>query len=390
MSGNFYQLLSESHAIEDVFDESCSALVPNDWVLIITDVVKSTEAIERGQYKDVNTAGGLAVMAMANVLNSLDFPFVFGGDGVTMLIPNEFEQTARQVLLDTQTKIQQVFELQLRVGIVPMQVLFNQGLPLRVAKLRLSPYYVQAIIEGEGLEMAEFWIKSASTNSPFLIKPEPDLMEADFSGFTCRWQDVVSEKGEIVSLIVKFRAVETKARQQVLSDLLRFLTACYGDETQCHPIQTKQMRKGRLNTLLREIRIRSTGRTWLTRLELVLKISLEIAFMRTVQFLRLPVRVHWIDLLHIDELNVISSDFRKFDGSLKMVMSGNETSRLQLMNYLEQQYQQGQLYYGLHVSNRAVLTCLMHIKSCGEVHFVDGADGGYAMAAKQLKQQLRA
>ena len=31
----------------------------------------------------------------------------------------------------------------------------------------------------------------------------------------------------------------------------------------------------------------------------------------------------------------------------------------------------------------------MHISnSGGEVHFVDAADGGYAMAAKQLKKQL--
>jgi hypothetical protein len=35
------------------------------------------------------------------------------------------------------------------------------------------------------------------------------------------------------------------------------------------------------------------------------------------------------------------------------------------------------------------MTCMVHSASSGEVHFVDGADGGYAMAAKMLKAKLR-
>ena len=52
-------------------------------------------------------------------------------------------------------------------------------------------------------------------------------------------------------------------------------------------------------------------------------------------------------------------------------------------------HETGDLFYGVHVSDRALTTCLMHEGTVREVHFVDAADGGYALAAKQLKRQLR-
>jgi hypothetical protein len=44
--------------------------------------------------------------------------------------------------------------------------------------------------------------------------------------------------------------------------------------------------------------------------------------------------------------------------------------------------------YGVHVSRHALMTCLVFDRFGKQVHFVDGANGGYALAAKQLKQQL--
>jgi hypothetical protein len=36
------------------------------------------------------------------------------------------------------------------------------------------------------------------------------------------------------------------------------------------------------------------------------------------------------------------------------------------------------------------MTCyVQNLSDTAHIHFVDGGDGGYAMAAKQLKQQLR-
>ncbi|MBN2605844.1 MAG: DUF3095 family protein, partial [Thiotrichales bacterium] len=53
------------------------------------------------------------------------------------------------------------------------------------------------------------------------------------------------------------------------------------------------------------------------------------------------------------------------------------------------QYQAGILFYGCHQTNAAVITCLIEKTGTDHVHFVDAADGGYAMAAKQLKTQIK-
>ncbi|GAB4422788.1 MAG: hypothetical protein OHK0011_02130 [Turneriella sp.] len=86
--------------------------------------------------------------------------------------------------------------------------------------------------------------------------------------------------------------------------------------------------------------------------------------------------------------NVISSDYKKFDGMLKMVISGSPAARAGLVRELDRLKAENKLQYGIHVSDRALLTCLLHADSAQEVHFVDAADGGYALAAKMLKEQL--
>jgi hypothetical protein len=86
---------------------------------------------------------------------------------------------------------------------------------------------------------------------------------------------------------------------------------------------------------------------------------------------------------------VTNTDFRKFDGNLRMVISGNAVQRNSLEQFLKKQYQKGQLNYGLHISDRAIMTCVISDYNLHHIHFVDGADGGYAMAAKTLKKQLK-
>ena len=92
---------------------------------------------------------------------------------------------------------------------------------------------------------------------------------------------------------------------------------------------------------------------------------------------------------YIDEL-VENSDFRKFDGVLRMVMDGTEAQYQRLRAYLEAQRREGRLAYGMHRSREALLTCIVFSYNGNHVHFVDGSDGGYAIAARELKAQLKA
>ena len=54
---------------------------------------------------------------------------------------------------------------------------------------------------------------------------------------------------------------------------------------------------------------------------------------------------------------------------------------------LKKRFELGQITYGIHESSQALMTCLVFSLAGNHVHLIDGADGGYALAAKQMKQQ---
>jgi spermidine synthase len=57
-----------------------------------------------------------------------------------------------------------------------------------------------------------------------------------------------------------------------------------------------------------------------------------------------------------------------------------------LRDYLDRRADKGELTYGLHISDHAVMTCLVASADDNQhVHFIDGGDGGYTRAATQLK-----
>jgi hypothetical protein len=86
-----------------------------------------------------------------------------------------------------------------------------------------------------------------------------------------------------------------------------------------------------------------------------------------------------------------NTDFRKFDDTLKMVVDCSNQQMADILHYLEELKAKGQVFYGMHTSSEALMTCLVWSPSNNQhVHFIDGSDGGYAMAAIQLKAQMKA
>jgi hypothetical protein len=69
--------------------------------------------------------------------------------------------------------------------------------------------------------------------------------------------------------------------------------------------------------------------------------------------------------------------------------SSEQITRIQAL--LEELHRSGIIYYGLHISDYAIMTCLVGSISEGDhIHFIDGGDGGYSLAAMSLKQQISA
>ena len=81
-----------------------------------------------------------------------------------------------------------------------------------------------------------------------------------------------------------------------------------------------------------------------------------------------------------------NADFRKFDDGLKMTLDCDAPTQERIESILRKAADRGLIRFGLHAQDEALMTCL--VPSASEnthMHFVDGAAGGYARAAEQLK-----
>lgn len=83
-----------------------------------------------------------------------------------------------------------------------------------------------------------------------------------------------------------------------------------------------------------------------------------------------------------------NTDVRKFVDVFRQILAGNETQRAALTAWLDERYTRGDLVYGLHVTDRAHMTCLVFDYAGRHLHFIDGADGGLFLAAKAFKERL--
>ena len=62
---------------------------------------------------------------------------------------------------------------------------------------------------------------------------------------------------------------------------------------------------------------------------------------------------------------------------------------MELEKYLEVQYREGALVYGMHAAPTALLTCLIFSYNGAHMHLVDGGNGGYALAAAAMKDRMK-
>lgn len=383
MSQDFYRNLPVMQDFNEIFDARFYREVPPGWLVVITDVKGSTKAIEQGHYKDVNSAGSLAAIAIANILGHMDFPFVFGGDGMTCLIPPEALGKVQPVLAGLEDRVLAAFGLKLRTGVIPVESLYSLGGTLRCARLRVSPQYTQAVLDGTALDLAEEMLKSRSSDvDETSQKEEPDLR-----GYSCRWKDFPSPQEETLALILRLRIPDWQYSRWILEEICRKV----GAPEVHHPLRLEDSRPRWTSAELRsETAVFGAGKGWAARFLLGLSIRLQILLVTLMGITGLPLRLGGKIIRDSARDNISSSDYRKFDGNLKMILAVTRNTREDLVHFLEEERRKGRIYYGIHVSNRAILTCLMKSETGQEVHFVDAADGGYALAAKKLKAQMKA
>ncbi len=384
---NFYRDLPALNSFLDVTRLENFTSVPEDWYIVITDVRGSTSAIEAGYYREVNLLGACSITSVLNLAQTIDIPFVFGGDGATILIPPSLLTSAQKALVGLQSLAANSFGMDLRVGIVPVSIVIQAGYEVKIARFATSNHYSQAMLTGGGLNYATDLVKKSATAERFKLKySEP--AHADLSGLECRWQDIPSRHGEVVSLLVQAMLHNDQRNHEIYQQLIEKIHELYGEDDYLNPVSPGGLKLSFSSKKLSfETKLRAKSTRWFDRKRYLLKIKLEnlLGFC----LMKLKVKVGEMSWGLYREIVSASTDYQKFDDALRMTIAGTSDQRQRLVRYLEEQFRIGNLVYGLHVSDRTLMTCLIFERHGQQVHFVDAADGGYAAAAKLMKQQLQ-
>lgn len=382
MSINFYTDLLPFYHLTDITNPLNFSPVPLDWYVVITDIKGSTKAIETGRYKDINLLTASTIVSILNIAQKIELPFIFGGDGATILIPPQLLDGVKASLVSTKNLAKTVFDFDLRAGVIPIETI-TKKFPILVGKLVISPFYSQAILRGGGINYAEMLIKAKETAPLYQLSNEDQSIPADYRGLECRWEDIKSPKGETLSIIIQAAAQES---DRVYKEAIDTIMQICGGEEYLRPVNTDRLHLSfNSRQLIGEAKI-FKGNTW--------QKFIYLCFIWFVNFLgfifiKLKVRTQTSDWGEYTSLVVTTTDYQKFDDSLRMVIACTTEERIRLEEYLKSQYKQRKLYFGIHISDRALMTCLVFERNGRQVHFIDGADGGYALAAKELKSQIK-
>ena len=386
LDANFFADLPAFETFSDVVRSELYRDVPSSWHVLLSDVRGSTLAIEAGRYRDVNAVGVATIVALRNAVPDLDLPYVFGGDGATALVPGSHLDAVESCLRGVRRAARELFDLELRVAKVAVATLMASGHRLRVGRFALSRHVRLAMFEGDGFQVAESWVKSATDGHNFAVS-EDGPSHADFEGFECRWQPVKSRRGEVVSLIVVAALGVSDNPEQVYRAFLEELDRVM-DKVNPSPVSQQQMRaQGLFGDYSTEARLRSQARQG-------------PAFTAATRYARQQTAVGRLlrstgkragtydGATYLDDF-VANADFRKFDGGLRMVLDLEPDQTAQLVRWLEARFEERRLVFGVHQAHEALVTCLVKDYGGDHVHFIDGSNGGYALAAKELKRRQR-
>lgn len=377
MSDRFFEELPAFSTFNDLTEGDNYHEVPDDWWVVVTDVIGSTKAIEAGRYKDVNTVGAATLVALRNAVPDVEIPFVFGGDGASAAFPGSFKEPVTRELSALRTLATDRFGLGLRVGMVAASELRALGSPLRVARYLLEGRYPLAMFRGGALSLADRLVKESRDRYEV---PVIEGATTDLIHLSCRWQAIEASRGCALAIL----AVDPEDRTEVMAELLRGIDTILDPGTErSNPVHTTGMTyRGLRDMWSSDGHFGSTPWSRLYR-----------RFESFVAFLLFNLKLGMLAprLGHYVAATPAHSDFRKYDDMLRMVIDCSPGQADRIEDLCEDFRTRHGLVFGLHRNRASLMTCYVPGFGDGQhVHFIDGADGGYALAAKQLKQQLKA
>jgi hypothetical protein len=371
----FYGAIPVFRGFGSLMDPAMYSPLPDDWTVGVADIVESTKAIANQRYKAVNMAGASVIAAVTNALEGREFPFVFGGDGASFAVSPDDLERAREALAATAIWVEESLNLAMRVALVPVRAVRAQGLDVRVARFGPSPNLSYAMFSGGGLG----WADAAMKRGEFAVPPTAPGTQPDLSGLSCRFEEIPSTRGLILSvLVVPSSDADPRAFRKVIEDIIRLVEKS-PDAGRPVPPGGPPLRWPPAGV---EYEARAArGGPLLKRRGVVLAVTLWAYVV-----MRLGIKVgNFVPKNYVQQV-VENSDFRKYDDGLRMILDCTEELERALAELLAKAASERVVRYGLHRQDAAMMTCFTpSVMRSDHVHFIDGARGGYASAATALK-----
>ena len=370
---DFYAAMPVFDSFSDVIKPSSYRPLPEDWAVGFSDVVGSTRAIAEGRYKAVNMVGAGVIAAVANALERRPFPYAFGGDGASFAVDAADAERAAGALRAMAVFAREELQMALRVAMVPVATVRAAGRDVRVARFAASPHCAYAMFAGGGLA----WLEAEVKRGAHWLAPAAAGARPDLSDLSCRWSVAPAANGIILSVIVVPRGDD--ARFGALAEEVIEMATRAKDGGR--PITLSSLAVGWPGqaVALEAAATSPPGRARLKR-----RFAVARKFFVNHAFFKFKLKKGDLDGgAYVADI-AANADFRKFDDGLRMTLDCSP----ELADALEQRLQAASdiAEYGTFRQSNALLTCFVpSITDRGHAHFVDGAGGGYAMAALAMK-----
>lgn len=387
-TGLFY---SELPVLESFFEVSNSdhyQSLPENWYVGVTDIVNSSKAIDEQKYKWVNILGASPIIGLMNESEKADIPFSFGGDGCSICFPPEYLDVVKNVFAASQRIGRTAYEMELRAGIFPVSLLREQGFEINVARFKVSDFYNQAVFTGGGLNRAEELLKSSPDLGIQIDSDRISDAEVDFSGLECRWQEVSKENMSVYSILIQANpALSDEEQTECYNQALINMREAFGFDDKTNPVVLESLNMTLSpSKLAGETKFRTAGKAWYKKMAYLLEVLIRTILGK--YFMKHGKHTGETDWKYYKPDMVSNNDHRKFDDMLRLVISSRPKQLNKFKHFLEQKYKKGDIAYGIHESDSALITCMVFAWHRQHIHFVDGSKGGYINASKSLKKRM--
>ncbi len=241
-----------------------------------------------------------------------------------------------------------------------------------MARYGPSTHVAYAMFAGGGLS----WLDAEAKAGNFALQPAPSGTRPDLSDLSCRWGVTPARHGLILSLIVAARDDDPRFAR-FLADLVRDVLAA---EDGGRPVTLDSLIGGEPGPAI-ALEAKALSTAGLSQRNARIKAALfyGIGWL----FKRFELKLGDFDMKLYKRDLVANADFRKFDDGLRMTLDCSPAfadaleARLAATPFIE---------WGALRQKGAQITCYSPLNGGrGHLHFVDGAGGGYTMAAKALK-----